>query len=384
VADFKRQQLQGQPVLTWWQGKVLSPGFGQGEHLLIDPHYQPIRTVQAAAGYQADLHDFLLTPEGTALLTAYKPLAADLSAVGGSKNGQLMDCIVQELDLSSGQVLLEWHARDHVDPSESQVKVPSKAGQVYDYFHLNSVDVGPDGNLLISARNTWALYKLQRRTGAVLWRLGGKRSDFPIDGGLAFAFQHDARWHGKGTITLFDDGAGPPNVESRSRGLSLAIDETRKTVSLQLQVTHAPNILATSQGNMQVLDNGNLFVGWGNEPYFSEHSPQGVQLLSGKMATNQSYRAFRSSWSGMPASSPVVIARRGTTVEVYVSWNGANGVAAWEIDAGPSEGALSPVATVARSGFETRAAVTTNGSFVSARALDASGNQLGVSPTVKF
>jgi hypothetical protein len=263
--------------------------------------------------------------------------------------------------------------------------VPTRAGQLYDYFHLNSVEVGPDGNLLISARNTWALYKLQRKTGEVLWRLGGRRSDFPVDASLRFAFQHDARWHGPGNITLFDDGAGPPTVESRSRGLRLTVDETQRTVSLQQQVPHAPDLLATSQGNMQVLDSGNLFVGWGSQPYFSEHARNGVQLLSGKLATNQSYRAFRFPWSGHPTSSPAVAAHRSSSaVEVYVSWNGATEVARWEIDAGTSESTLAAATTVPRSGFETHVQVRTDGSYVAARAFDAAGTQVGMSPTVKF
>ena len=384
VADFKTQRYQGQPVLTWWQGTVRSPGFGQGAHVLMDAAYRQIGTVQAGNSYQADLHDFQLTPQGTALLTAFHAVPDNLSALGGPGNGQLLDCILQEVDLLSGAVIFEWHARNHIDPAESQVGVPSKAGQLYDYFHLNSVDVGPDGNLLISARNTWAVYKLDRKSGSVLWRLGGKRSDFAVAANLRFAFQHDARWLDPGTITLFDDGAGPPNVATRSRGLRLAIDEGAKTIRLVSEFLHLPNVLATSQGNIEALDNGNFFIGWGSQPYFSEHSPAGDQVYTAKMATNQSYRAFRFPWSGHPGSTPAVAARRaGAMIDVYASWNGSTDVARWDVQAGSSAGALATIGAAARSGFETRISVKTNASYVAARAFDGAGNVLASSPSVK-
>lgn len=385
VADFKLQQYQGQPVLVWWQGKVSNPGFGKGEHVVMDQQYRQLRTIQAGNGYQADLHDLQLTPQGTALMTVFNPVTADLSAIGGSVNGQLLDCIVQEVDLASGRVLFEWHARDHVDLVESEVAVPKSGSKVFDYFHLNSIEVAPDGNLLISARNTWALYKLDRRSGAVLWRLSGKRSDFPMTAARRFAFQHDARWHEPDGITLFDDGAGPPNVESRSRGIRLAINETTKSVSLAAEFPHSPNVLATSQGNIQLLDSGGLFIGWGSQPYFSEHLSSGEQVFAGRLAVNQSYRAFRFPWTGRPSTQPAVAARRnGAGLDVFASWSGATEVTHWQLQAGRSAATMAKLATAERSGFETKISVATGGPFLSVTALDASGAALGVSPTVRF
>src|SRR6202034_1834303 len=133
-----------------------------------------------------------------------------------------------EIEVASGRVLMEWRSLDHIAISESYL--PPGRG-VYDYFHLNSIEVLPDGNLLISARHTWALYKLDRKTGRVIWRLGGKRSDFAIEKQARFSWQHHARRVGPGTITVFDDGAAVvPNTlsvrqtESQSRGLILAVD----------------------------------------------------------------------------------------------------------------------------------------------------------------
>lgn len=384
VSDLKLQQYQGQPVLTWWEGSVVAPpGFGRGEHVIMDTHYRELRRIQAGNGQQADLHDMVLTPQGTAVLTAFQPVAADLSAQGGSAKGMLFDCLLQEIELSSGRVILEWHSRDHVAAAESYATAPKSGTTVYDYFHINSIDVGPDGNLLISARNTWALYKLQRQTGAVVWRLGGKQSNFTLGSGVKFSWQHDARWRPDGSLTLFDDAASPTE-EPQSRGLQLLVDESAKTVALKQQFTHPGGLLATSQGNMQRLDDGHLLIGWGALPYFSEFTATGEMIFDGKLAINQSYRAFRFPWSAKPTTTPTVVGRRvGSSLQVFASWNGATDVAQWEVHAGPSAAALARVAAVARSGFETTISVATSGPFVEAHALDGAGSVLGISPTIQ-
>jgi hypothetical protein len=384
VSDLKVQEYQGKPVLTWWEGNVMSPGFGRGEHILMDMQYQELARIQAGNGQQADLHELVLTPEGTALLTAFQPVAADLSAQGGSAKGMVFDCLVQEVDLTSGRVIFEWHSRDHVATTESYSPAPKTGTTAYDYFHINSIEVGPDRNLLISARNTWALYKLQRQTGAVLWRLGGKQGDFKLGSGVKFSWQHDARWRPDGSLTLFDDAASPTE-EPQSRGLQLLVDESLKTAALKQQFTHPGGLLATSQGNMQRLDDGHLLVGWGALPYFSEFTATGEMIFDGKLATNQSYRAFRFSWSGKPTTTPTVVGRRAGSgsLQLFTSWNGATEVAQWEVHAGANVAALSRVAVAARTGFETTISVASSGPFVAVHALDSAGGVLGISPTIQ-
>jgi hypothetical protein len=384
VSDLKVQQYQGQPVLTWWEGNVMSPGFGHGEHIIMDTQYRELRRIQAGNGQQADLHELVLTPQGTALLTAFQPVAADLSAQGGSTKGMLFDCLVQEIELSSGRVILEWHSKDHVATGESYSSVPKTATTAYDYFHINSIDVGPDRNLLISARNTWALYKLQRQSGAVLWRLGGKQSDFTLGSGVKFSWQHDARWRPDGSLTLFDDAASPTE-EPQSRGLQLLVNESARTAALKQQFTHSEALLSTSQGNMQWLDDGHLLVGWGALPYFSEFTPAGEMIFDGKLATNQSYRAFRFPWTGKPTTTPTVVGRRAGSgsLQVFASWNGATDVAQWELHAGASAASVARVAAVARTGFETTISVASSGPFVAAHALDRAGAVLGISATIQ-
>src|SRR5215216_4228692 len=266
--DFKVQRYKGRPVLTWWEGKVTA-GHGVGEYVIFDASYRETGRVRAGNGYQGDLHEFLITPQGTALLTAYNPVPADLSALGGPKYGAVWDGIAQEVNIEPGEVIFEWHSLEHVGIDESYLDPPSDPRHSYDYFHINSIDVDHDGNLLISARNTWSVYKVERKSGEVLWRLGGKKSDFDMGPGAQSAFQHDARRQSDGTITIFDNGAHP-KVHEQSRAVVLELDMDEMRATLLREYTFPEKLLATSQGNAQVLPNANVFVGWGSQPLISE------------------------------------------------------------------------------------------------------------------
>jgi len=204
--------------------------------------------------------------------------------------------------------LFEWHALGHIALSESYAKRRGKAP--FDYFHINSVELGRDGNLLISARNTHAIYEIDRQTGAVIWRLGGKRSDFAMGSGTTFAWQHDARWRSPTTISLFDDGAAPA-VEKRSRALLLHVDLPGRKVTLIHAYTHPKHLLSTSQGNMQVLPDGHVLVGWGSEPWFTEFAADGTVVFDGHFAKGaDSYRGYKFEWHGEPTGRPTVVARK--------------------------------------------------------------------------
>jgi hypothetical protein len=293
--------------------------------------------------------------------------------------------IAQELDLETGEVLFEWHSLDHVGVGESYRPPPEDPDEALDYFHINSIEVEPDGNLLIDAKGTWATYKVDRGSGEILWRLGGKRSDFEMGPGSRFAYQHDARRQQDGTITIFDNGASP-QVHDQSRGIVVELDEEAMKATLVREYTHPEKPLATSQGNMQVLPNGDVFMGWGTEPFSSEFSKEGKLLFDLQFAgETQSYRAFRQVWSGRPAEDPAVAAERGKgdQVNVYASWNGTTETTTWRVLAGPSPEELEPIGAVPWKGFETAMAIRTDESFVAVRAEDDSGHVLGTSKAIK-
>lgn len=358
-------------------------GHGQGEDLIYDTSYHPIATVKAAEGYSADLHDFVITPQGTALIVAYNPVRADLSSVGGPHEGTVLDGVVQELDIRTGLVLFEWHSLGNVAFDESYAK-PGADG-LFDYFHINSVALDSDGNLLVSARNTWAVYKINRRTGRIMWRLGGRRSSFTMSRGTRFAYQHDARRQPDGTITLFDNGS-EPKVHPQSRAIALRLDMKTMTATLVREWTHPQTVLAGSQGNMQTLPNGDRFVGWGSEPNLTEFSPNGRVLFDAALAApSSSYRAYRFAWSATAPGRPAIAAAngRGGKLTVYASWNGATDIARWQILAGATPSALKPLTDVMRTGFETTATVSTLAPYVAVQAQNAAGQELGMSATIK-
>ncbi len=263
------QQYAGQSVLTFWQGLV-SNGVGSGEDVILNHSYQTVGVVQAANGYHADLHEFQITPQGNAFITAYAPVQADLSSVGGPKNGTLLDAIVQEINIRTGQLLWEWHAYGHVHLAESYAGKPN--GNPYDFFHIDSVQPLSNGNVLVSARHMFAVYEINQATGKILWVLGGKHSSFRIGRGANFSWQHDARMQSNTQITLFDDGAGYKKTESQSRGMRISLNTRTRQATLVRQYAHVPPVLSPAEGSVQPLYNGNVFVGFGSNPYFAEYT----------------------------------------------------------------------------------------------------------------
>lgn len=345
--NFRVQRLHGEPVLTWWQA-LPGGGLGRGTHVVADASYREIARFPAGNGMPSDLHEFLLTDRGTALVTS-------LEVRHRGAKGLTLGGVVQELDVPSARVLFEWKSLDHVDASESYAPV----GYPWDYFHVNAIDVDADDNLLVSARNTWAVYKVNRRTGAVMWRLGGKKSDFALGRGARFAWQHDARSHDGGRlVSIFDNGV------ARSRGLVLALDTNRMRATKLHEYPHEPPLHAYKLGSVQLLGGGDVLVGWGTDPHFTEYSSGGAVKLDATLPHGgEDYRTLRFPWRGRPRGGPVAVVRGSS---VYASWNGATDVAAWRIDPGG--------ATVRRTGFETALPLRASGHVV---ALDARGRALG-------
>src|SRR5918994_3340697 len=350
--NFETQTYQGRDVLTWGQ----TPG----EYVIFDSSYREIARLTAANGYDGDHHEFLISPQDTAMITIYNAVPRDLSSVGGSKDSVAIQGIVQELDIHTGEVLFEWRSIDHVALEETYVTPSEDHYPGIDYFHLNSIDVEPDNNLLISARETSAVYKIDRKTGEVIWRLGGKRSDFEMGPGTRFAFQHDARRLPDGTVSIFDNGSlvfedGVPRAVEESRTIVLELDERKMRASLVHEYTHPDKMYADVAGNAQVLPNGNVFVGWGRALAISEFSREGELLFDARLPPeNRTYRAFRFEWSANPPVLPAVAAAPilEDVVEIYVSWSGDTEVKSWVVLAGPHPDHLEPLGAVPRGGFE--------------------------------
>ena len=389
AANLQVQEYFGRPVLTWWQGLVTVHGFGLGQGVIADTGYDTIAHVRAGNGLQADLHELQLTPSGTALITAYEPILCNLSGVGGPAYGAVTDGVMQEIDVATGLVRFQWTSLAHVSLRDSYAHASrASTHEPFDFFHLNSIARDRDGSLLISARNTWASYDVDPRSGTILWRLGGKRSTFALGPGTATAWQHDPRQLPDGSISLFDNGASP-RVHSQSRGVVISLDATRRKASMVRQITRPAALLAESQGNMQALANGDWLIGWGEVPDVSEFSADGRLLFDAHLpAADESYRAFRFSWAATPVHPPAFAVQRprGAPAVVYVSWNGATNVAAWRVLAGPRPDALAPVAEAPRTGFETAIALpaSVTAPYGTVQALDGTGAVLGTANAARL
>ena len=309
ATDFRTQAYLGQPVLTWFQ-----VGPQGGTDYIYNDRYRQIATVRAGNGYSTDFHEFLITPWNTALILADDPTTANLTSIGGPRDQAVVDGIVQEIDIRTGQVLFQWDSADHVPYTDSRVPRPSAAGQLWDWFHINAVHLDTDGNLLIDARNTWTTYKVNLRTGAIMWELGGKQSSFRLQAapgqaldadGEIFSWQHDPEALGGGLYTWFDDESpgqpGGTSLLGHSRVVTVRLDLATHVATLIKSDNQPEGLVAGVMGNAQTMPDGSLFVGWGSLPYISEFSPSGALLFNARFPAGVStYRAYRLPWP--PAS----------------------------------------------------------------------------------
>ncbi|MCO5993193.1 arylsulfotransferase family protein [Actinoallomurus sp. WRP9H-5] len=359
-------------MLTWLQGAIVSRPFTYtGTAYIADARYHVIATVKGIA----DPHEFQLTPRGTALLTDAQSRHMDLTSVGGTRNDTIRDGILREVDVATGKTLWRWSALDHIPITESYRPTTKAGDRPHDSLHLNSVEEDRDGNLLVSAMKTCTIYKVDRWTGRIIWRLGGRNSTFRLGPGVRFCGQHDAHWAGENLIRVFDNGTLPEPHASRVAWIK--IDPVGKTATLVRQIIQPQHMSAVIQGGAQELPNGNTAVSWGSIGRISEFSPDGSRLFDASLPRGViSYRMYRAPWNGRPSTPPIVITRGDV---VHAVWNGATGVARWRVLAGPTQNAMKPVAEAAWNGLDTAIALpgaSASAPYVQVQALDANGTVL--------
>jgi hypothetical protein len=292
--NFRVQRYQGSPVLTYWDGMggPQNGGTGAGRDVLTDLQHRTLAVIEHSGEYYPDVHEFFITPWNTGLITSYRTVSADLSSVGGQSRGRVWDANWEEVDIQTGKILFRWSALDHIPLSESYQPVPRDPSSGYDYAHINAVTTTPDGNILVSSRHTWTIYKIDRGTGAIIWRLGGKSSDFPIPAGASFAWQHHALYEDDTTVRLFDNGTDGVTVEHPTRALWLTLRESAHTVELKQSLAHPKKVTTSSMGSVERLPNGNVLIGWGSAARVSEFSAAGELLFDARLPS-PSYRTFR-------------------------------------------------------------------------------------------
>jgi EmrB/QacA subfamily drug resistance transporter len=389
AANLSLQTYDGKPALAWWQGVVTNTGATEsGEDVVVNQHYQTVARLKGADGWVLTLHALAISGDD-AWVTANKNIPLDLSKYGGAYNGALIDSAVQEYNIETGKLLRTWDALDHIPLGDSYASLPTN-GFPWDAYHVNSVELTGNGTFLVSMRNTWGAYMVDIATGAIEWTLGGKRSSFKFGPGAAFQWQHDVALGSGSTVTMFDDhccqltgGGTSVPATGPSRGLVLQLDQGTRTATLVAQYNGGGKFESEYMGDTQPLANGNMFVGWGSESYFSEYSRSGKLLLEGEFpGSDLSYRAMLEQWVGLPLYPPVGAARQADgQATVYVSWNGATQVVSWRVLAGAGAGAsrMAAVARAAKSGFETAIPVPQGYERFEVQALNAAGRVIGAS-----
>ena len=389
ASNLSLQTYHGKPALAWWEGFVTNTGATEsGRYVVVNQHYQTVATLKGKHGWKLTLHEFLIRGD-VAWVTANRDIPMNLSKYGGAYNGALTDSAVQEYNLKTGKLLFNWDAlaADHIPLGDSYATLPTN-GFPWDAYHVNSIDLLGNGTFLVSMRDTWAAYLVNIKTGKIEWTLGGKHSSFKFGRRAAFQWQHDVTLHPGGVVTVFDDhccqltgGGTYVPATGVSRGLVLKLHQRAHTATLAAEYGVEFAINSEYMGDTRPLSNGNVIVGWGSAPYFSEYSRSGTLLLDAVLpGSDLSYRATVEQWVGLPLSPPAGAARQadGRTT-VYASWNGATQAASWRVLAGPGAGRLTVVAHAAKSGFETAIRLPRGYDSFKVEALDANGRVIGAS-----
>lgn len=385
-----------QTLLAWWQGTRHGDNYTTGTTKFENSSYEAqYEDFTAGNGYSQDLHETQLTSRGTALITIYSPIVEDLTEVGGTASDTMLDGIVQEVDLTTGAVLFEWHGIDHVAYGESYTP-RSETAAWWDWLHINSIQETADGDLLVSVRDTNSLMLLDRETGTRIWKLGGRTADevttsdaslmdgvqtFTMEGDSQFWRQHDARIWADRKISLYDNEnsytGGESSTYSHSRGLVLDVDQTTYTVSVDQSFVDQDKTHGLTQGSVVRLSDGGALVSWGNTAKATEFDANGNTVANWTVqGTAAVYRIqLAENWVGTPTTSPSTAVEDG---DLLVSWNGATQVVSWRV----VDGSGNEVTTVDKDGFETRIALPEGGGTYTVEALDASGTVLGTSAEV--
>jgi hypothetical protein len=353
TANTKIQSFQGHDYLTFWAGDKLQES-GLGSYYMLNSSYNVVHTVSAVGeGLEGDLHEFKITEDGSALITVYERTSANLSSTNVvlPADQTIVDGILQDIDIATGELLFEWRASHHLsNPALQKSSGGVVADGSFDYFHMNSIDKDSKGNYLVSLRHIHALVYIDGPTGEILWTLAKDVGDFEdLSEGEAtgFQWQHDARWISEedGIISLFDNGIAHKHPDAAySQGLIVQLDFVNWTATLLQSYTSTGLISSPSQGNVQLLEKADgpdhVFIGWGASAAFTEHSPNGDLLCETHFGASwlfyfervKSYRAFKTfDWRATPTAWDPEAQIEDDNI--YVSWNGATEVAYWSLQA---------------------------------------------------
>ncbi len=290
---------------------------------VLDGQFNTQATLNVINGTE-DFHDIQRADNGNWLLATERYDTVDLSmymfnGIQGSVNTVIIGFGVQELD-AANNVVFEWNSNDFISPTETY-DFWGYSATAFDYCHGNAIEEDTDGNLLLSFRHLNAIYKIDRTTGAIMWKLGGESSSFtfPNDGG--FSGQHDIRRLDNGNYTLFDNSNMGP-MPRHSRGVEYVLDTVNWTATKVYEYVNALDNFSRAMGSYRTLDNNEKLMGYGliYRPNASAAIIDGTQTEVGTYFFTDSVMTYRMNEAllpNLPRSS------------IDCNWNGT----AWELHA---------------------------------------------------
>ncbi|KAA8902870.1 hypothetical protein TRICI_005794 [Trichomonascus ciferrii] len=426
ISNFMPFKHDNETKISFYDGNVADSGVGFGSFNLMNNKYQVVQRLGNTQGYLHDFHEFQVTGEDTAAFSTYKAVPYDLSDFDDfdGDEGWVYENLVTEVNMTNDEVVFQWHSLDHISVGDTKVKQLMKSTGAsssvpFDYLHLNSIQKDDDGNYLLSCRHTWSLYYIEGKSGKVLWRLGKSEgdNDWDIEDEAVFAYQHDARWVDPSYInkkeeknvkyiSLFDNsqtGGEPENYRDYSRGMIIKLDSSDgatddKDKKGKVTLVHEYKLpdgsgASASQGSTQVLSNSNVVVGWGSNPYVTEHKLDGTIVFEAVINDKEyaSYRAFKAPFEGDPQEHPAVASvysKDDNKTTCYMSWNGATKVSKWEVHSGRnatgSKDSLLKKADKNKEDFETVVKVDGKHDYITVKALASNDSSLASGVTKTF
>ena len=403
--DFKLSNVKGEDRLT-----MMYPVEGLG--YIYDNRYELVEKVPVGeTGVTLNMHEFNFVENGKTLLLL-KRNTTHATKEMSAKTGYDGECFLtfdgfEEVDTENWETKFAWNTWDHVGLDESSMDAGPPEGRcggggAWDYIHTNALDKFTDGHYLLSGRHTDTIYKISKDDGSIIWRLGGRKSDFEM-GAANFSRQHHARFLSQNEthtiISVFDNAKGADVQKPsspNSRGLIIAINNVTMTTELVKAVDHpeGPGHYAYRRGNFQILSNNNSFLCWSEQSLQSEHKPDGTLIMEARMLPDWigTYRGFKYDFKGLPKQPPDVLSlteskgpvHNFTRTMVHVSWNGATEVKNWVFYKSTADGTTQVrIGAEKRSGFETSFNWEGYASYVVVEGIDKTGNSLGASTVIR-
>lgn len=293
-ATFDFKKINDSTLVYFDYGKIF-------QHYLLNSSYDIVDSLSLQNGYSTDLHEFIMLKDRHTfqLCYDYEQIKMDTIIEGGNPNATVIGIVLQEQD-ENKNVVFQWRSWDHYKITDATYDI-NLTDSVIDYAHSNAIEIDNDGNILLSTRHFDEITKIDRQTGEIIWRFGGKyckNNQFTfLNDSIGFSHQHDVRRLSNGNISLFDNG----NLHSPqfTRIAEYQVDEVNKIASLVWEYRDSSTTYSGAMGSARRLENHNTFIGWGYTNVLSMSEVRADKSITFSLTipnTLLNYRAFKLPW----------------------------------------------------------------------------------------